>query len=144
VHRLLRPGGAYLHQAIIGDPRIPYRPAPTLSNRYVFPDHELVPLGDTLMYAEGEGLELRDIENLREHYAMTLRRWVAALEAAHDQAVAEVGEATWRAWRLVFAGAAYNFECGRHRLVQALFVKPRGSGVASLPLSRTDWYSRGS
>jgi len=140
VHRLLRPGGTYLHHAIAGDPRIPRRYAPTLSNLYVFPDHELIPVGDTISVAEREGLELRDVENLREHYALTLRHWVATLEARHDEAAAEVGEATWRAWRLVFAGAAYNFERGRHRLVQALFVKPDAAGRAQLPLLRSDWY----
>lgn len=140
LHRLLRPGGAYLHHAIVGDPRRPHRNAPTLSNLYVFPDHELLPIGDTVTYAELEGLELRDAEQLREHYALTLRRWVAALEAHHAEAAAEVGEATWRAWRLVFAGAAHNFENGRHRLVQALFSKPYADGSARLPLERRDWY----
>jgi cyclopropane-fatty-acyl-phospholipid synthase len=140
VHRLLRPGGAYLHHAIAGDPRVPHRYAPSLANLYVFPDHELVPVGDTIASAELIGLELRDVENLREHYALTLRRWVATLEARHAETAAEVGEATWRAWRLVFAGAAFNFENGRHRLVQALFVKPDAAGRVGLPLERRDWY----
>ena len=142
VHRLLRPGGAYLHHAIIGDPRRPHRYAPTLSNLYVFPDHELLPVGDTITFAELEGLELRDVEALREHYALTLRHWVATLDARHADAAAEVGESTWRAWRLVFAGAAHNFENGRHRLVQALFVKPHADGSVVLPLERRDWYER--
>jgi cyclopropane-fatty-acyl-phospholipid synthase len=140
VHRLLRPGGAYLHHAIAGDPRRPHRYAPTLANLYVFPDHELIPVGDAITFAELAGLELRDVESLREHYALTLRHWVATLEDKHDEAAAEVGEPTWRAWRLVFAGAAHNFENGRHRLVQALFVRPHADGSALLPLERRDWY----
>ena len=140
IHRLLRPGGAYLHHAITGDSRAAAHAGPTLSRRYVFPDHDLIPLGDAISFAERAGLEVRDVENLREHYALTLRRWVEALEARHDAAVAEVGEATWRAWRLVFAGAALNFEAGRQGLAQVLLVKPASDGSTGLPLERADWY----
>jgi cyclopropane-fatty-acyl-phospholipid synthase len=140
IHRLLRPGGSYLHHAITGNERIPPSRGPTLSSRYVFPDHELIPLGRTVTMAEAAGFDVRDVENLREHYALTLRRWVAALEARRDDAVPEVGEATWRAWRLVFAGAAIDFEAGRTGLAQILMVKPRTDGGAELPLGRWDWY----
>jgi cyclopropane-fatty-acyl-phospholipid synthase len=140
IHRLLRPGGGYLHHAITGNERIPPSRRPTLSSRYVFPDHELIPLGRTVTLAEAAGFDVRDVENLREHYALTLRRWVAALEARHDDAVAEVGEATWRAWRMVFAGATVDFEIGRTGLAQILMVKPLADGGTDLPLGRWDWY----
>jgi cyclopropane-fatty-acyl-phospholipid synthase len=140
IHRLLRPGGAYLHHAITGNERIPPSRRPTLSSRYVFPDHELIPLGRTVTMAESAGFDVRDVENLREHYALTLRRWIASLETRHDDAVAEVGEATWRAWRMVFAGAAVDFEIGRTGLAQILMVKPRADGNAAVPLGRWDWY----
>jgi cyclopropane-fatty-acyl-phospholipid synthase len=139
LHRLLRPGGTYLHHAITGDtPRGGARGS--LSDRYVFPDHELIPVPDTLAFARAAGLEARDVETLREHYALTLRHWVSALEIRREEAVAEVGEATWRAWRLVFAGAAVDFESGRQGLAQVLFVRPRADGSAGLPLGRWDWY----
>lgn len=141
IHRLLRPGGSYLHHAITGRPcRGPAR-ADTLSRRYVFPDHELIPLGHTLTFAEEAGFDIRDIENLREHYALTLRRWVAGLDAHRAEAATEVGEPTWRAWRLVFAGAAVDFEAGRHGLVQVLMVRPHEHGTVGLPLGRWDWYA---
>jgi len=138
--RLLRPGGSYLHHAITGNERWGRSERPTLSDRYVFPDHELIPPGPTLSAAERAGFDIRDVENLREHYALTLRRWVAALEANHAAAAAEVGEATWRAWRLVFAGAAREFEAGRIGLMQVLMTKPHADGSVALPLSRQDWY----
>lgn len=141
VRGLLRPGGVYLHHAITANPLVRRPEGPTLSSRYVFPDTEPIPIGETLTCAEEAGLEVRDVENLREHYALTLRRWVAALEAHHAEAVEEVGEATWRAWRLVFAGAARNFEAGRMGLIQALLVKPHDSGAAEVPLGRWDWYA---
>ncbi|MEX0891007.1 MAG: cyclopropane-fatty-acyl-phospholipid synthase family protein [Gemmatimonadota bacterium] len=144
IHRLLRPGGTYLHHAITGNPQGAQSVGETLSQRFVFPDHELIPLGRTLTFADEAGFDVRDVENLREHYALTLRRWVAALEDRHEEAAAEVGEATWRAWRLVFAGAGWQFEAGHHGLVQALLSKPTVSGAAGLPLERRDWYEAAS
>ncbi len=141
VRRALRPGGAYLHHAITANPLVPRPGADTLSNRYVFPDHELIPIGETLTFAEEAGFDVRDVEQLREHYALTLRRWVAALEEHHEEAMEEVGEATWRAWRLVFAGAAHDFDAGRTGVAQALLVRPDEAGDAGVPLGRWDWYA---
>lgn len=140
IHRLLRPGGSYLHHAITANPLGEPHTGPTFSDRYVFPDHELVPIGETLTFAEMRGFDIRDLENLREHYALTLRRWVSALEANRAVAVAEVGEATWRAWHLMFAASAVDFEANRQDVIQALMVKPRPDGSAELPLGRWDWY----
>jgi len=140
IHRMLRPGGAYLHHAITANALRPPVAGATLSNRYVFPDHELIPIGETLVFAERAGFDVRDVENLREHYALTLRRWIAALERNHDEAAAEAGEPTWRAWHLTFAGAALDFECGKAGLLQALFIKPDKNGSADVPLGRWDWY----
>ena len=50
------------------------------------------------------GFEIRHEENLREHYAETLRDWCANLDAHWDEAVAEVGEGRARVWRLYMAG----------------------------------------
>jgi len=136
----LRAGGAYLHHAIAGNPLTPPTSNETLNQRYVFPDTELIPIAQVLNVAGMCGFEVRDLENLREHYALTLRRWIAALEARHAAAVAQVGEATYRAWRLLFAGAADCFETNQQSLMQVLLVKPHGDGRAELPLLRTDWY----
>ena len=140
IHRLLRPGGSYLHHAITANPLGPPNPGPTLSNRFVFPDHELIPIGETVTYAEEEGFDIRDLEALREHYALTLRRWVAALERNRAAAITEVGEPTWRAWHLMFAGSAIDFEANRQEISQVLMVKPRADGSAGIPLGRDDWY----
>ena len=140
IFQLLRPGGVYLHHAITGNPRQERPAGASLSDRYVFPDHELIPIGETLTAAEMAGFDVRDVEGLGEHYALTLRRWVAALEGRRSEAVSEVGEATVRAWLLVFAGAAVDFEAGRQGLAQALLVRPREDGSTGLPLGRWDWY----
>ena len=67
---------------------------------YVFPDGKLTAAHDVIAAAEGAGFEVRDVESLREHYAMTLRHWVRALEEKSLQATEMVGEHHFRIWRL--------------------------------------------
>ena len=55
-------------------------------DRYVFPDGELIPMATMIDALEGAGFEVRDVESLREHYARTLRAWVANLENNWDEA----------------------------------------------------------
>ena len=75
-------------------------------NRYVFPDGELLELGQIISAMHAAGFEVRHAETLREHYERTLRHWVANLEERWDEAVTEVGTARARIWRLYMAGSA--------------------------------------
>ncbi len=86
--RLLRPGGVFLNHAIAPDPTHQESRGRSFINRYVFPDGELLPISTTVRSAETNGFEVRDVESLREHYALTLRHWVRRLEANHAAAVA--------------------------------------------------------
>jgi len=92
----------------------------------VFPDGELHEVGKVVSAVQAAGFEVRDLENLREHYALTLRRWIANLEAHSNEAVALVGEGRYRVWRLYMAGSARNFETGVSGL-------PLRRGYAVLP-----------
>ena len=85
VHRLLRPGGLFLNHGITRLRDVPPR-GRTFISRYVFPDGELHPVNDIIGAMEARGLEIRDVESLREHYALTLRRWVANLAADREEA----------------------------------------------------------
>jgi cyclopropane-fatty-acyl-phospholipid synthase len=107
----------------------------------VFPDGELTPISVTLHAAEKSGFEVRDVENLREHYALTLRQWVKRLESHHDQALQFVDEPTYRVWRLFMSGSAHGFTHGRLNLFQSLLIKPNEKGQSGLPLTRKDWYT---
>jgi cyclopropane-fatty-acyl-phospholipid synthase len=100
-----------------------------------------VPLGGAHDAGERAGLEARDAENLREHYARTLQHWVARLDARHAEAAAVVGERTYRVWRLYMAATALGFASGRITLVQTLFAKPGEGGAVELPPSRADLYT---
>ncbi len=138
--RLLKPGGAFLNHGIACRANEPPQHGPSFSDTYVFPDGELTPISVTLQAAEGVGFEVRDVESLREHYALTLRHWVRRLEAHHDQALKFVDEPTYRVWRLFMSGSAHGFTTGRLNVYQALLVKPDARGRSGLPLTRHDWY----
>jgi cyclopropane-fatty-acyl-phospholipid synthase len=139
VATLLRPGGVFLNHGIARLGAARRGLGSSFVSRYVFPDGELVPLAATVEAAEAAGLEVRDVENLREHYALTLRNWVANLERRRDAAIAAAGEEAYRVWRLYMAGSAHAFAAGRLAIHQVLFAKP-DRGRAGLPLTREDWY----
>ncbi len=138
--RLLRPGGVFLNAGIgrAGGAR-PIDGKPAFTDRYIFPDGELVPIGSVLTQAEQAGFEVQDVENLRTHYALTLRHWLHRLEAQADAAKRIAGETKYRMWRLYLAGSAYYFQKGWQHLYHTLLVKTE-DGKTDWPLTRSDWY----
>jgi len=138
---LVRPGGSFLNHGISAQSLEGLvRKRETLIERYIFPDGELWPVGVLLKLAETIGFEIRDVENLREHYARTLRRWLANLEEHRDAATAIAGDAAYRIWRTYIAGSAAAFARGDLGLFQVLFVKPYADGLVDLPPTRRDLY----
>ena len=135
LHGVLRPGGRLLNHAIssVGG-STPGRSS--FVGRYVFPDGELLDVGDVVLAMERAGFEVRDVESLREHYARTLRAWVGNLEAGWDEAVALVGEPRARIWRLYMAGSVVGFTDGGISLHQVLGVVPTADGTSGMPLTR--------
>ena len=115
------------------------RLADAFMHAFVFPDAELLPVSFTLRHAERSGFEVRDVEGFREHYPLTLKRWLANLKAHEQELVAATDEAAYRVFRLYLAGAAFDFEQGIYNLHQVLLAKPDG-GLSGLPLGRADWY----
>ena len=105
------PEGRLLNHAIssVGGSRIGRT---SFIGRYVFPDGELIDVGEVVLAMERAGFEVRDVESLREHYALTLRQWVANLEADWDRAVELVGLARAKVWQLYMAASAVGFEDG--------------------------------
>ena len=104
-----------------------------LMKRYVFPDGELHEVGVVVSLLQENGFEVRHLESIREHYDLTLRAWVANLEANWDDAVAEVGEGRARVWRLYMAACAINFALGGVQVHQVLAVKPGARGTSGMP-----------
>jgi len=152
--RALKPGGLFINHGIVSlnEPRPrPLREkifrkfwrADAFIDTYVFPDAKLTAAHDVIAAAEGAGFEVRDVESLREHYAMTLRHWVRTLEEKSADATALVGIHHFRIWRLYMAASANNFAKANINIIQTLLAKPDGQGKSGIPLTREDIYADG-
>ncbi|MFC4639991.1 class I SAM-dependent methyltransferase [Deinococcus hohokamensis] len=140
----LKPGGLMLNHAIadgIGQARVPmWLQSGNFARKYVFPDGELLPVWETLKHASEALFEVRDVENLREHYALTVGHWSANLETHQEEALAALGEQRFRLWRLYLGACVFYFQKGHLSLFQSLLAKPDADRCAHLPLSREDLY----
>jgi len=136
LHGLLRPGGRLLNHGICRPRGSRGLPRNSFANRYVFPDGELHEVGIVAQAMQARGFEVRDTQSLREHYALTLRRWVRNLEGHWDEAVRLAGPGRARVWRLYMAGSAENFAAGRTTIHQVLAVKACADGDSDMPLTR--------
>jgi cyclopropane-fatty-acyl-phospholipid synthase len=108
-------------------------------HRYVFPDGELIDVAEVAAAMERAGLEIRDVESLREHYSRTLHAWVGNLDAGWERASSLVGESRARVWRLYMAASANAFDASSIAVHQVLGVKADGSGGSGMPLTRRSW-----
>ena len=142
VYRVLRDDGLFLNHGVTHDEE-GWQPGlvSDFINRYVFPDGELDTVSNVQRGMERAGFEILDVEALRPHYAMTLRHWVARLEARRDEALQYVDEATYRVWRLYMAACALEFEAGGTGIYQILTGKRR-AGEPAVPLTRCDVYAK--
>ncbi len=136
--RLLRPGGIFLNSGVAASASYP-RHDPSFIHHYVFPDGELVPLHKTIQNAEMCGFEVRDVESLRVHYALTLDNWVQRLEQHAQEARRATDDVTYRIWKLYMVASARAFRTGHINLYQVLLSKP-DHGDCHFPLTRRDWY----
>jgi len=132
---LLRPGGRLLNHAISWAEEATTWNNDTFIARYVFPDGELVTLGDMVNALTCGELEVIDVDPLRQHYALTLRAWVRNLEEHWDEAVALTSAGRARVWRLYMSASALAFEAGKLGVNQVLLQKPGGTP----PPLRRDW-----
>jgi len=134
----LVPGGRLLNHCITrADGTGPAR-AGGFIDRYIFPDGELEGPGTIVSAMHDNGFEVRHEENIREHYALTLEHWAANLDAHWDEAVAEVGTAKARVWRLYLVASRVGFEQNSIQLHQILGVHLGPDHVSGMPL-RPDW-----
>ncbi|MEV6725780.1 cyclopropane-fatty-acyl-phospholipid synthase family protein [Streptomyces xanthochromogenes] len=141
LHALLKDGGRLLNHQIA---RRPERDESAYEidefiDKYVFPDGELAPVGRTLATLEEAGFEARDVEPIREHYALTLRQWVVNLEADWRRAVGLTSPGRARIWRLYMAASALSFERNRIGVNQILAVKTPEGGASGMPLRARTW-----
>ncbi|MDO9377711.1 MAG: cyclopropane-fatty-acyl-phospholipid synthase family protein [Nocardioidaceae bacterium] len=141
LHRYLRPGGRALvqqmsrgqHDAPGGGPFI---------ETYIAPDMHMKPIAKTIGLIADAGLEIRDVQAMREHYPLTVAAWAQALEDHWEQACDMVGEETARVWRLYLAGGSLAFEENRMGVDQILAVRPTAAGRSEMPASPLAWLDR--
>ena len=145
VHRLLKPGGKFLHHAITrpGGSHAARtgkkRPEFAALTRYIFPGGELDYIGRTATNLERNSFEVRDVESWREHYMRTCKEWHDRLLRNYDAAVKEAGEVNTRIWLIYLAACSIAFQRNNCGLYQTLAVK-RVKTPTDLPASRADWY----
>lgn len=136
VHRLLADGGLFLNHGITHDTA--GWNTGLNSNflaKWVFPDGELDRVSSIQGGMEAAGFEIIDVEAMRSHYALTLRRWVDRLQSVHSDAVQHVSETTYRVWVMYMAASAIEFENGGTGIHQILAGKTRD-------MKRTDTLTR--
>jgi len=145
IHRLLKPRGVYFHQASVrrvGRDLAKFRKATGTTKvitRYIFPGGELDYIGLTVTNLGRLGFEVHDVEDLREHFELTLREWIRRLYARREQAAQEIGWSRTRLWLIYFALFAKGFERGAVLVYQTVASK-RAFGPSGMPLSRADLY----
>lgn len=143
VMHLLKPGGLFLNHGIGLGPITLLGESGSFISNHVFPDADLISISQMLHYAEKIGWEIRDVESLREHYAMTLRHWGRRLESHHAESLQFVSEYDYRTWRLYMAGCAHQFQAGRLSIYQTLLARLTDEGKSAAPLVRAGWYQGG-
>ena len=121
IDRCLGPNGRGLMHSI-GQDR-PTKCSPWIRRR-IFPGGYMPSLRQMLDIWEPFGMSIVDVENLRLHYAKTLRHWLARFNAAEDK-VREMFDLDFvRTWRMYLSGSAAAFESGDLQLFQVLFTRP--------------------
>jgi cyclopropane-fatty-acyl-phospholipid synthase len=106
----------------------------------IFPGAYPPTLREMTRIFEPAGLSILDTENLRLHYAATLREWLARYELSVGRVRDMFDERFVRAWRLYLAGSIAGFTRGSLQLFQVLFAR---SGVNAIPRSRSHVYDDG-
>jgi len=136
---LLTPRGLALVHFIGNDRPWPDDP---WSMKYMFPGSHIPVLSNVIQALSLQDLEIRDIENLREHYALTTRAWRDNYERNVDKVREMYDEVFVRQWRLYWNLAISSFEWGGNRLFQILVAKgdTNNNNNNTLPLTRAHLY----
>jgi cyclopropane-fatty-acyl-phospholipid synthase len=106
--------------------------------RRIFPGAYPPALSEMMQIFEPSNLSVLDVENLRLHYARTLRHWLERYEGAVDKVRSMFSDESFvRMWRLYLAGSIAAFETGVLQLFQVLFTKQDNNAI---PLTREYLY----
>ena len=113
------------------------RPFNAWIERRIFPGAYPPTLKQMMDIFERTEFSVLDVENLRLHYAQTLRHWLERYENSVDQVRRQYGERFVRMWRTYLAGSVAAFESGYLQLFQVVFAKNMSNAI---PLTREHVY----
>ncbi|MCZ6620071.1 MAG: cyclopropane-fatty-acyl-phospholipid synthase [Gammaproteobacteria bacterium] len=116
------------------------RPMNEWISSYIFPGAYPPTLRQMMDIFEPIGFSVVDVENLRPHYAQTLKHWRERFEANSDKVQDLFDERFVRAWRLYLSGSVSAFTTGQLQLFQVLFQRP---GSTALPITRERLFANG-
>lgn len=136
---LLKPGGLFLNHGITHERYWKWTPQWNFLTRYVFPNGELSHVSHVLSVMEDTDWEIRDVEQLREHYSRTCRQWAERLEENRARALELVPEKTYRIWRLYLSASSVYFAEGSIGLYQVVAARARDE-AGMVPTTREDIY----
>lgn len=131
IDRCLRPHGRGLLHFIGQNFSQPMNP---WFERHIFPGAHLPSITEAAGLLEAHDMSVMDIENLRLHYAATLREWLRRFEASRDWVHDRYGEEFVRTWRMYLVGSIAGFESGSTQLFQMLFAR---GATNEIPLTRS-------
>ena len=106
------------------------RPLNPWIEKRIFPGAYPPSLGEMMRIFEPWDLSVLDVENLRLHYAQTLRQWLDLYEAARGRVCEMFDEKFVRMWRLYLSGSIAAFTTGSLQLFQVLFAPHDNNDVA--------------
>lgn len=132
--RHLRPGEISVLHAITHREESPSDP---WIDKYIFPGGYIPSVRETTSLIAQYGFTLFDYENLGQHYAMTIEKWLNNYEKSKGEVIAMYGERFYRMWQLYLIGAMMTFKVGNASLSQWTFKKGQNP---SWPLTRTYLY----
>ena len=142
VNRLLAEGGVVMNHGItttnVDNSATAYGGGDFI-DQYVFPHGELAHLSTVVRTMQEGGLEVRDVENLRRHYARTCATWTDNFEANAERIRKLTDEKRFRIWHVYLAGCAYAFAHDRISLYQIVCGKA-GGDPGQIPWSRKYMY----
>ena len=143
VRELVAPDGVVLNHGItttdVANGEAPFGGGEFIE-RYVFPHGELAHLSTVVRTMQEGGLEVRDVENLRRHYARTCAIWTDNFEAKAAQLRQMIDAKRFRIWHVYLAGSSYAFSHDWISLYQIVAGRA-GTDPAGIPWSRRHIYT---
>jgi cyclopropane-fatty-acyl-phospholipid synthase len=135
IDRVLRPDGRALIHSI---GRARPQPLNAWIESRIFPGAYPPSLQEMMEILEPRDFAVLDVENLRLHYGLTLREWLARYEAALPELRDSFDSRFLRAWRIYLAGSVAAFEEGSLQLFQVVFNRATSNRV---PMTRRHLYA---